>query len=224
MSAYYRGRRARFYEQRWSHFTQRTQEEILTLIDTAEIRNQARKHGRVPRLLDVACGTGRLLLQLHQQFPDADLYGTDGSQDMLLQARQRLSAVPSLRLEHAIIGPGEQARLPFPPNHFDLITCTNALHDLADPTSFLANLVRLLAPSGQLAIEDYARRSPAIPWRIVEWLALHIEGSQGRALTLAEAEQICEQARVHIEHAHAFTIDIVFHGWAILAIKLDEKT
>ena len=216
MSEYYRGRRARLYEQHWSRFTQRTQEETLALIDSAAIRRQAQKYGHAPRLLDVACGTGRLLSYLYQQFPDAELYGIDGSQDMLLQARQRLSAAPVLRLEHVIIGPGEQARLPFPSNSFDLITCTNALHNLADPANFLADLVRLLAPGGWLALEDYARRSSAIPWRFIEWLALHIEGSQGRALTLAEAEKLCKQVGLHIARSHTFVIDKVFHGWAIL--------
>lgn len=216
MSEYYRGRRARLYEQHWPRFTQRTQEEALALIDVEAIRRQAREYGHAPRLLDVACGTGKLLSYLYQQFPDAELYGIDGSQDMLLQARQRLSAVPAIRLEHVIIGPGEQARLPFPPDNFDLITCTNALHDLADPANFLAELARLLAPGGWLALEDYARRSSAISWRFMEWLALRIEGSRGRALTLAEAEKLCKQAGLHIARSHTFVIDKVFHGWAIL--------
>lgn len=219
MSEYYRGRRARLYEQHWLHFTQRTQEEVLALIDVATIRCQAREHGRAPRLLDAACGTGRLLSYLYEQFPDAELYGIDGSQDMLLQARQRLSVVPALRLEHVIMGPGEQARLPFPSDNFDLITCTNALHDLADPANFLADLVRLLTPGGWLALEDYARRSSAISWRFMEWLALHIEGSQGRALTLVEAEKLCKQAGIHIARSHAFVIDKIFHGWAISGAK-----
>jgi len=33
MSAYYQGRRARSYDQRWRHFTQRTLEETLVQID-----------------------------------------------------------------------------------------------------------------------------------------------------------------------------------------------
>lgn len=190
------------------------------MIDVEAIRRQAREYGRAPRLLDVACGTGRLLSCLYQQFPDAELYGIDGSQDMLLQARQRLSAMPALRLEHVIIGSGEQARLPFPADKFDLITCTNALHDLADPANFLTDLVRLLAPGGWLAIEDYARRSSAISWRFMEWLALRIEGSQGRVLTLAEAEKLCKQAGLHIARSQVFVIDKIFHGWAISGAKV----
>src|SRR5579875_3216790 len=219
MSAYYRGRRARLYEQHWSHFAQRTQQEVLALIDIAALRRRTCEQRRAPRLLDVACGTGRLLSYLYQQFPDAELYGIDGSQDMLLQARQRLPAVPSLRLEHVNIGSGEQARLPFPSGSFDLITCTNALHDLADPATFLADLMRLLVPGGWLAIEDYARRPSSLAWRLVEWLALRIDGSQGQPLTLAEAEQLCNQAGIYIVRSRAFVIDRIFHGWAIAGIK-----
>jgi ubiquinone/menaquinone biosynthesis C-methylase UbiE len=219
MSAYYQGRRAWSYDQRWHHFTQSTLEETLATIDDKAIEQSAQEHQRAPRLLDVACGTGVLLSLLHEQFPDAELSGVDGSRDMLLQAHQRLSAVSSLRLEHAIIGPGEQTGLPFPPDNFDLITCTNALHNLADPMNTIAGFRRLLTPAGQLVIEDYARRSPAVPWRIIEWLARRIEGSQGRALTLTEAVNLCERAGVRVERSHAFPIDVIFHGWVLVATK-----
>jgi ubiquinone/menaquinone biosynthesis C-methylase UbiE len=162
MSAYYQGGRARSYDQRWHHFTQHTLSETLALIDVEAIAHHAQAHQRAPRLLDVACGTGVLLSLLHERFPDAELFGIDGSQDMLLQAHHRLWAVASLRLEHAVIGSGEPTEFPFPPNSFDLITCTNALHNLADPIKTIASLRLLLAREGHLVMEDYARRSPAI--------------------------------------------------------------
>jgi len=37
-----------------------------------------------PRVLDVGCGTGVLLKQLTEQFPEAELYGVDSSADMLM--------------------------------------------------------------------------------------------------------------------------------------------
>jgi ubiquinone/menaquinone biosynthesis C-methylase UbiE len=217
-------RRAWSYDRRWHHFTQRTLKETLATIDVKTIEQSAQEHHRAPRLLDVACGTEVLLSLLHEQFPDAEFSGVDGSRDMLLQAHQRLAAVSSLRLEQAIIGPDEQAGLLFPPDSFDLITCTNALHNLADPMNTIAGFRRLLTPAGQLVMEDYARRSPAIPWRIVEWLALRIEGSQGRALSLPEAERLCEQAGVRVERSHAFPIDVVFHGWVLAATKTGSES
>jgi ubiquinone/menaquinone biosynthesis C-methylase UbiE len=223
MSAYYQGKRAQSYDQRWHRFTQCTLEETLATIDVEALEHRAQEHQRAPRLLDVACGTGVLLSLLHQRIPSAELYGVDGSRDMLRQAHRRLSGVSSLRLEHATIGPGEQAGLPFSPDSFDLITCTNALHDVADPVNIIAGFRVLLAPEGQLVIEDYARRSPAVPWRIIEWLARRIEGSQGRALTLTEAERLCERAGVWVERSHAFPIDVVFHGWVIAAIKTGSR-
>ncbi len=44
---------------------------------------------------------------------------------------------------------------------------------------------------------------------IVEWLALRIEGSQGRALTLAEAEKLCEHTGLRVERSHAFPVDAI---------------
>src|SRR6266567_2188761 len=121
MSAYYRGRRAQSYDQRWRNFTQLTLEETLAIIDIEALQHHAMEHQRAPRLLDVACGTGVLLSLLHERIPSADLSGVDASRDMLMQARQRLPAISSLRLEYAIVGPGERAGLPFPPESFDLI-------------------------------------------------------------------------------------------------------
>src|SRR6266700_2575532 len=115
MSAYYQGEGAQSYDQRHQHFTERTLIETLAALDVEAIADHATRKLRPPRLLDVACGTGVLLSLLHERIPSAELSGVDASRDMLMQARQRLPAISSLRLEHAIVGPGERAGLPFPP-------------------------------------------------------------------------------------------------------------
>ena len=185
------------------------------MIDVAALRFVPERLGRCPRVLDVACGTGILLRQLLALVPGVEAYGVDGSADMLVQARMALKGQPHVHLERAQIGTGETANLPFAQETFDLITCTNALHDLQDPAVILAGLRRLLAPGGQLVIEDFSRREPQFLWAAFEWLLQRFEKNRVHAYTLSEAQSICKQAGLHIARAKAFTVDWFWRGWVL---------
>src|SRR6266516_3163036 len=191
MNSYYVGRRARHYNTRWRTFTTRTLIETRAMIDVDALRSVPERLGRLPRLLDVACGTGILLKQLLIQVPDAEANGVDASADMLAQARVALKDKPHVYLERLQIGTGEIASFPYAQESFDLITCTNALHDMPDSVGMLAGLRRMLAPGGQLVVEDFARRERPFPWAAFEWLLQRIEGSPVHAYTLAEAQSLC---------------------------------
>jgi len=217
MSSYYRGGRARAYNRRWRTFTKKTLVEVMTMIDVPALQSVRRQQGRPPRMLDVACGTGLLLKWVVERVPEIEGYGVDASADMLAQARVALSGQPQVQLEQRTIGGGETADLPSAPAMFDLITCTNALHDMAEPAAVLAELRRLLAPRGQLVIEDYARREPPFPWAIVERLAHYIEGGYGHAYTVAEVHALCTQAGLRVTCERTFVVDWLWHGWALRA-------
>ena len=114
------------------------------MVDIAALRSVPERHGRLPRLLDVACETGIFLSRLLDRLPGAEAYGVDGSEDMLAQARTALKDQPHVHLERVHVGTGETACLPFAQETFGLITCTNALHDLPEPLATLSGLRRLL--------------------------------------------------------------------------------
>jgi ubiquinone/menaquinone biosynthesis C-methylase UbiE len=190
MSTYYTGKRALHYNTRWHTYTARTLEETTAIIDVAALHLVPERLGRCPRVLDVACGTGILLKQLLALVPGIEAYGVDASADMLEQARVALKGQLHVHVEGAQIGTGETANLPFAPETFDLITCTNALHDMPEPAGMLAGLKRLLAPGGQLVVEDFAPREPRFFWAAFEWLLRRIERNSVRAYTLAEAWEL----------------------------------
>src|SRR6266851_5805366 len=194
MSSYYTGRHARHYNTRWRAYTRKTLAEVQATIDFSALRRVPERLGRRPRVLDVACGTGVLLRWLLEQVPDMEAYGVDASADMLEQAGAALKDQPHVHLEQAVVGSGERAGLPYSPETFDLITFTNALHDLQEPAATLIGMKLLLAPGGQLVMEDFARREPPFPWTAIEWVVRRVEGVQGHASTLAEAQALCEQA------------------------------
>ncbi len=216
-SRYYRGSRARRYNRRWRAYTQKTLGVAMAMIDVAALQRVPEQLGRPARVLDVACGTGLLLKHLLERVPGMEAYGIDASADMLAQAREALKDWLGVRLERAEVNGDGTANVPYPPNTFDLITCTNALHDTADPAALLSGLGRLLAPGGQLVVEDFARRRPAWLWTVFERLMRWIEGGHGRAYTLAEARALCAGAGLHVVCEQVFTIDWFWHGWALRA-------
>ena len=217
MSTYYAGKRAQHYNTRWHTYTARTLEETTAIIDVAALHLVPERLGRSPRVLDVACGTGILLKQLLALVPGIEAYGVDASADMLEQARVALKSQLHVHLERVQVGADETAGLPFAPETFDLITCTNALHDILEPVGMLAGLKRLLAPGGQLVVEDFAPREPRFFWAAFEWLLRRIERNSVRAYTLAEAHALCQQAGLHVASEHVFTVDWLWHGWVVRA-------
>ena len=187
------------------------------MIDMSALRSIQKRLGRCPRVLDVACGTGILLQRLLAQLPDVEAYGVDVSEDMLAQAQIALKGLPNVHLERVKIGAGVTANLPYAQETFDLITCTNALHDMPEPTGVLSGLKRLLASGGQLVVEDFAPREPRFFWTAFEWLLQRIEKSRVHAYTLTEAQALCQQARLHVVSRKVSTVGWLWHGWVVRA-------
>jgi ubiquinone/menaquinone biosynthesis C-methylase UbiE len=219
MSKYYTGRRAQRYNARWRTYSEKTLAEALAMIDVTALRNVPERLGRPPRVLDVACGTGILLKELLERVPSLEVYGADASADMLVQARIALKDRPNVHLERVKIGAGETANLPYAQETFDLITCTNALHDMPEPTGMLAGLKRLLAPGGQLVVEDFAPREPRFFWTAFEWLLQRIEKSRVHAYTLPKAQSLCKQAGLRVANGKVFAVGWFWHGWVLSAYR-----
>jgi ubiquinone/menaquinone biosynthesis C-methylase UbiE len=217
MSKYYKGKQAHHYNTRWQRFNTRTLTETLAMIDVTALRSIHERQGRLPRVLDVACGTGLLLKQLLAQVPGIEAYGLDASADMLAQAQAALQDQPHVHLECMQIGTGMASNLSYAHENFDLITCTNALHDMPEAVALLARLGKLLAPGGQLVVEDFAPREPRLFWAAFEWFLQRIEGNKVHAYTLNEALSLCEQAGLHVVSGKEFTIDWLWHGWVVRA-------
>ena len=100
------------------------------------------------RLLDAGCGSGELLRLAVDR--GATVAGCDPSPAMLDIAAR---SAPEADLRTA----GLEA-LPWPDGAFDVVTTVNALH-LADEEPALAEVRRVLAPGGLLAIAGWAERT-----------------------------------------------------------------
>jgi ubiquinone/menaquinone biosynthesis C-methylase UbiE len=217
MRTYYTGKRATSYNRTWKTFSEKTLAATCSSIDLTRLQKVAETQERSPRILDAACGTGLLLQQFAHLIPQAELYGMDESRDMLAQARLLTGNHQCVHFAQAAMKGEQMADLPYQSAFFDLITCTNAFHYLDDPVAVLQGLSLLLAPQGQLVIEDYARRTFPFPWKAFEWLIKRIDPQHIRAYTLTEAQTICQTAGLQVAAAKNFSIDLLWQGWVIRA-------
>lgn len=104
---------------------------------------------RVPLVLDVATGTGRVpTLLLDQPTFHGKVIGLDASRKMLNFAINKLKNFPN---RIALI---EQTvdRLPFPADSFDAVTCLESLEFFPSDRDALAEMVRVLKSGGLLMV------------------------------------------------------------------------
>lgn len=139
-------------------FYARLHRRVLRLAADAKPRRGTRQAPRRPpgRMVDVGCGTGRLLRTAAAGFPDAQLVGVDFSAGMLAQAQAKSGPGESGAFVRA-----DSAALPFADSAFDVVTCTACSHHWREPTAALAELHRVTAADGLLVL---AHIQGVAPW------------------------------------------------------------
>jgi len=102
------------------------------------------------RWLDVGCGTGALTAAVLDTAAPAEVTGLDGSAAFVEAARAR---EPRARFEV-----GDAAALPWPDARFDAVVSGLVLNFVPDPARVVAELARVAAPGGLVAVYvwDYA--------------------------------------------------------------------
>jgi len=94
-------------------------------------------HGR---LLDVGTGPGRLLLEIHKQAPELELYGLDISQAMVAAARQNLAGVTVNIKQANVCSTGYEDQ------YFDIVVCSGSFYLWDQPDKGLEEIHRILKP------------------------------------------------------------------------------
>jgi demethylmenaquinone methyltransferase / 2-methoxy-6-polyprenyl-1,4-benzoquinol methylase len=108
------------------------------------------------RVLDVACGTGDLALELNRN-STARIIGTDFCRPMLMRAKEK-SAGEKCHIPYI---EGDALMLPFADDQFDAVTISFGLRNLSNVGSGLAELRRILKPAGRLAVLEFS--TPFVP-------------------------------------------------------------
>lgn len=127
------------------------------------------------RVLDVACGTGDLLLGLAQYRPQM-LVGVDLSFEMLRKATLRLRP----RNVPAFLTSGAAEALPFTGGSFDVVTVAFGIRNFEDLGSALREMRRVLRPGGQLRILEFSRPRSGLWGSLFTWYFVSVLPKVGR--------------------------------------------
>lgn len=175
------------YDRKWGRYCRRTLSEAL---------HQLALRGD-EQVLDVACGTGLLAQMLRSEWPSIRFVGVDLSEQMLAVARLRLPEQPGVEWR---LGKAEQ--LPLPSGRFEIVTCTNAFHLVADQVAALSEFRRVLQPGGTLVLIDWCR--DYLAQKGIQ-IAAHLFGRQARrVLTVREAEDLLSRTGFAVRRSRRF--------------------
>ncbi len=151
-------------------------------------------------VLDVACGTGDMVLELKKR--GCTVTGIDLSEEMISIAKTKASAT-------YIVGDAEH--LPFPDATFDAVTCAFGVRNFVHLEQGLGEMLRVLKPGGKMVILELATpdRKVVRPFynlytrRIIPLLGKRIAGNE-------EAYTYLPQSIEHFPKGEAF-LDIIQH-------------
>ena len=143
------------------------------------------------RVLDVAGGTGDLAAAFARRVgPEGEVWLTDINNAMLARGRDRL-------LDEGLITPAAQCdaeRLPFPSEHFDVVTVAFGLRNMTRKEAALAEMRRVLRPGGRLLVLEFSRVKDALApfydlysFKILPWLGEKVAGDAASYRYLAES-------------------------------------
>lgn len=111
------------------------------------------------RALDLCCGTGDVAFALAGQ--GAEVTGLDFSEPMLAVARRRSAERGAGQPDFLH---GDAQSVPFPNDHFDIVTVSYGLRNLSSWERGLCEMLRVAKPGGRLLVLDFGKPDNAA-WR-----------------------------------------------------------
>ena len=143
------------------------------------------------RVLDIAGGTGDLASAFRKQVgPTGEVWLTDINNAMLTNGRDRL-------LDEGRLGPVAQCdaeKLPFPNDHFDIVTVAFGLRNMTHKDKALAEMRRVLRPGGRLLVLEFSKVwEPLAPaydfysFKVLPWLGQKVVNDPDSYRYLAES-------------------------------------
>ncbi len=129
-----------FYERYWEH------EEVLEDFNYKwpVIKKYVPKNQKI-KILDFGCGKGKMLGEILEVNPEANIFGVDVSERALTFIKKRFPKQQFKKIED-----GE--KLPFKTNTFDFIIASDVLEHIYDTENAFSELARILKPEGKILI------------------------------------------------------------------------
>ena len=186
------------YDTRWSRYIEASTHETLK-------RVALRADDRV---LDVGCGTGALLHQLHLAYPDVHLAGVDPVPAMLDVARRRLPPAVELR-------EGWAERLLYADKTFDVVVSSSVFHYVRRPLAALQEMTRVLRDGGTLVVTDWC--DDYLACKVCDWYLRLNSKAYVRAYTTRRFLRLFEKAGLGRPTIDRYKISPI---WGLMTVTL----
>jgi ubiquinone/menaquinone biosynthesis C-methylase UbiE len=160
-------------------------------------------------ILDVACGTGELERLLLNDNPDQTIVGVDLSEQMLSQARQKLSGYSNVSFQQAAA-----SQLPFSDQSFDVVVSANAFHYFPGPEMALKEMKRVLKPGGTVVMLDWCK--DFLLCQVYDWVLKRLDPAYQQCYTEAELQGLLKAAGFRIDRTQRIRLDVV---WGLMAVS-----
>lgn len=149
-------------------------------------------------ILDLAGGTGDLAIQF------ARLTGAGGkvvvadiNASMLQVGRDRLRDRGVTGNVEWVQADAEQ--LPFPDNHFDLVSIAFGLRNTTDKAQALQSMYKVLKPGGRVLVLEFSKPSHDILSKAYDWYSFNLLPAMGKAIAndASSYRYLAESIRMH---------------------------
>ena len=146
-------------------------------------------------VLDIAGGTGDLAMAFAKKVgKSGQVVHTDINEAMLRTGRERLlDAGVSLP---TVVCDAEQ--LPFPDNHFAVVSVAFGLRNMTHKEAALAEMRRVLRPGGKLLVLEFSKVAPPLQ-KVYDWYSFNVLPRLGQWVAGDDASYryLAESIRVH---------------------------
>ena len=147
------------------------------------------------KVLDIAGGTGDLALAFSKKVgKTGQVVHTDINEAMLRTGRDRLLdagvSLPTLVCD--------AEHLPFPSNHFDLVSVAFGLRNMTHKDVALTEMSRVLKPGGKLLVLEFSKVAPPLA-KAYDWYSFNILPKLGQMVAGDDASYryLAESIRMH---------------------------
>ena len=147
------------------------------------------------QVLDIAGGTGDLSMAFAKQVGKTGrVVHTDINEAMLRTGRDRL-------LDHGFVLPTlvcDAEKLPFPDNHFDVVSVAFGLRNMTHKDVALKEMCRVLKPNGKLLVLEFSKVAKPLE-KTYDWYSFNILPKLGKWVAGDDAsyQYLAESIRMH---------------------------
>nr|WP_136252734.1 bifunctional demethylmenaquinone methyltransferase/2-methoxy-6-polyprenyl-1,4-benzoquinol methylase UbiE [Ningiella ruwaisensis] len=154
------------------------------------------------RVLDLAGGTGDLAAKFSRIVSKTgQVILADINHSMLMVGKEKLTNMGIVGNIDYVQANAEA--LPFPDNHFDLITIAFGLRNVTDKSAALASMFRVLKPGGRLLVLEFSKPTSEVLSKVYDAYSFHVLPRMGKLIANDEESYryLAESIRMHPDQA-----------------------